>query len=57
MSSDWDDEWRPGGSIEECCESAGIDSESIARGVIAFAEDFPQRMEELGAMLGQARDG
>lgn len=55
MSSDWDDEWRPGGSIEECCESAGIDPESIARGVIAFAEDWPQRLQELEAMFGEAR--
>jgi len=55
MSSDWDDGWRPGGSVEEVCENAGIDAESIARGVIAFAEDWEMRMEELEAMLGQAR--
>ncbi|MBK7671197.1 MAG: transketolase [bacterium] len=55
MSSDWDDEWRPGGSPEDVCENAGLDAESIAQGVIAFAEDWSERMKELGTMLGQAR--
>ncbi len=55
MSSDWDDEWRPGGSTEDVCENAGIDAESIARGVIVFAEDWHLRMKELESMLGQAK--
>ncbi len=55
MSSDWDDQWRPGGSVDEVCESAGIDPDSLARGVIAFAEEYEARMGELEAMLGQAR--
>lgn len=55
MSSDWDDEWRPGGSTEDVCENAGIDAESIARGVITFAEDWHLRMKELESMLGQAK--
>jgi transketolase len=55
MSSDWDDMWRPGGSLEEVCESAGIDTDSLAKGVIAFAEDWEVRMKELEVMLGSAR--
>jgi transketolase len=55
MTSDWDDMWRPGGSLDEVCENAGIDPESIARGVVAFAEDFEARMKELDTMLGHAR--
>jgi len=55
MSSDWDDMWRPGGSVDEVCESAGIDPESLAKGVVAFAEDYGKRMEELGAMMEEAR--
>ena len=39
LSSDRDDSWRPGGSIAEVCIDAGIDPESIAKGVVAFAED------------------
>jgi len=55
MSSDWDDQWRPGGSLEEVCESAGLDTESLAKGVITFAEDFDLRMQELELLLGDAR--
>jgi transketolase len=55
MSSDWDDMWRPGGSLDEVCDSAGIDIDSLVNGVVAFAEDWPQRMKELEYMLGEAR--
>ncbi len=55
MSSDWDDQWRPGGSLAEVCESAGIDTESLVKGVVAFAEDFDLRMQELELLLGDAR--
>jgi transketolase len=55
MTSDWDDMWRPGGSLDEVCANAGLDPESIANGVIAFAEDWQKRMKELEFMLGEAR--
>ena len=55
MSSDWDDQWRSGGSGEEMCESAGIDTASITRGVVCFAEDFEKRMTELEMMMQGAR--
>ena len=55
MSSDWDNEWRPGGSIVESCQSARIDAESVAPGVIRFANDYEKRMAELDEMLGTAR--
>ena len=55
MSSDHDDMWRPGGSVDEVCESAGIDPKSIAAGVVAFAKDHAKRMTELGGMLDKAK--
>ena len=55
MSSDWDDMWRPGGSLDEVCESAGLDIESITKGVIAFAEDHEVRMKDLELLLDDAR--
>ncbi len=55
MSSDWDDQWRPGGSLDEVCESAGIDTESLVKGVISFAGDYGARMEELEYMMKDAR--
>ena len=55
MTSDWDDLWRPGGSVDEVCVSAKIDPESIAAGVVAFGKDHVKRMAELDGMLGAAR--
>jgi transketolase len=55
MSSDWDDQWRPGGGLDDVCESAGIDPESITKGVIAFAEDYDIRMNELGHLVEAAK--
>ncbi len=55
MSSDWDDEWRPGGSVSEVCTNARIDAPAVAEGVIRFARDHDKRMAELEKMLGSAR--
>jgi transketolase len=55
LSSDRDDRWRPGGSVDEVCESAGIDPAAIAAGVIRFAREHERRMEELADMLAGAR--
>jgi len=55
MSSDWDDQWRPGGSLEDVCESAGIDCDSLTNGVVAFAEDCDQRLDELTHLVDAAR--
>ncbi len=54
LSSDWDDKWRPGGSLDEVCLSAKIDPESIRDGVVKFARDHKQRMETLDGMLKRA---
>ena len=55
LSSDRDDQWRPGGSLDEVCTDAGIDPEGIVKGIVAFANDHDKRMAELKSMLGQAR--
>jgi len=55
MSSDRDDRWRPGGSIDEVCQDAGIDPVSIAAGVVRFANVYEERMTKLGSMLEDAR--
>ncbi len=56
LSSDWDNQWRPGGSLDEVCASAKIDPESIRDGVLKFARDYEQRMQILSGMMQQARD-
>jgi len=54
MSSDWDDEWRVGGSVDEVCEDAHIDPVSLAAGVIRFARDHGERMARLKEMMEAA---
>jgi transketolase len=55
MSSDFDNRWRTGGSVDEICTEAHIDPEWIARGVIAFARAHDERMAKLGKMVEAAR--
>jgi len=50
ISSDWDNRWRTGGSVEEVCEEAHISPEWIFKGIERFVADRSQR-------LGRLRDG
>jgi len=54
LSSDWDDGWRVGGSVDEVCEDAKIDPASLAAGVIRFARDHETRMARLREMMEAA---
>jgi transketolase len=47
MSSDWDDRWRTGGSVEELKKEARIDPESLWAGIQRFAREREQRMRAL----------
>jgi transketolase len=50
LSSDRDNRWRTGGSVDEICTEAGIDPEAIAAGVIKFAREHDQRLSQLKQM-------
>lgn len=47
MSSDWDDRWRTGGSVEELKVEARIDPASLWQGIAKFAAERQQRLAEL----------
>jgi transketolase len=47
MSSDWDDRWRTGGSVEELKREAHIDPDSIWEGIRRFAADRKKRLAAL----------
>ena len=47
MSSDWDDRWRTGGSVEELKREAHIDPDSLWDGIERFAREREQRLAEL----------
>jgi len=47
MSSDWDNRWRTGGSVEEVKREAQIDPESLLKGIQRFAKDRTKRLSGL----------
>ncbi|MBD3168722.1 MAG: transketolase [candidate division Zixibacteria bacterium] len=47
LSSDWDDNWRGGGSVKTVVEDAHLSSEWILKGIKRFAEDREKRLERL----------
>ena len=47
MSSDWDNRWRTGGSVEELKKEAHIDPESLWAGIQRFASERRQRLERI----------
>ena len=49
LSSDWDDRWRTGGSVEELKVEAHIDPESVWQGIARFAADRENRLARLRA--------
>jgi transketolase len=48
LSSDWDNRWRTGGSVEEVRQEAHIDPDSIWEGIARFAGDREKRLSRLG---------
>jgi len=48
MSSDWDDRWRTGGSVDEIVAEAHLDPESLAEGIQLFAKDREKRLRLMG---------
>jgi transketolase len=47
MSSDWDDRWRTGGSVEELKVEAHIDPDHLWDGIGKFAKDREKRLVRL----------
>jgi len=47
MSSDWDDRWRTGGSVDEVRREAHIDPESLWRGIARFAAERSERLRRI----------
>jgi transketolase len=48
MSSDWDDRWRTGGSVDEIIAEAHLDPESLAEGIKLFCADREKRLRLMG---------
>jgi transketolase len=54
LSSDWDDRWRTGGSVDEVIAEAHLDSEHILAAIERFAADRPDRLRRLRDALDGA---
>ena len=54
LSSDWDDRWRTGGSVEEVMEEAHLDSGHILEAVERFARERPDRLRRFRDRLAAA---
>jgi transketolase len=47
MTSDWDDRWRTGGSLDEVIAEAHLDPDSLWEGICRFARDREVRLGRL----------
>ncbi|HAR40250.1 MAG TPA: transketolase [Coprothermobacter sp.] len=47
LSSDWDNNWRTGGTLEEVIEEAHLDPQSIFQGIERFVSDREKRLARL----------
>ena len=45
MGSDWDDQWRTGGSVEEIVREAHLDPEHLLEGLGRFADEREERLQ------------
>ncbi len=55
MSSDWDDRWRTGGTVDEVLEEAHLSREWLIGGIQRFVGERAQRLERVTAELAAAR--
>jgi transketolase len=51
LSSDWDDRWRTGGSVDEVIEEAHLDEAHILTALERFAAERPDRRRRLRELL------
>jgi transketolase len=51
LSSDWDDRWRTGGTLDEVIEEAHLDSAHILEGIERFVRERPARLQGLRERL------
>ncbi len=45
MTSDWDNKWRTGGTVEEVIKEAHLDPENLLKGIKKFVEEKKKRRE------------
>jgi transketolase len=54
LSSDWDNRWRTGGSVDEVVEEAHLSPKWILEGIQRFAKERTQRLKTLRARFDES---
>ena len=54
MASDWDNEWRTGGSVEDVVDEAHLSPEWLLKGIGKFARDREKRLGRIRQLAGGA---
>ena len=54
LTSDWDDRWRTGGTVDEVMEEAHLSSEHILCGIERFVRDRESRLTQLRSAVEAA---
>jgi transketolase len=57
MSSDWDNRWRTGGTVDEVLDEARLTPDWILRGIDRFVRDRRARLDHLGKAISDALEG
>ena len=57
LSSDWDNRWRTGGTLDEVIEEAHLSPDWVLAGIERFARERPARLARLRQMLEAAEKG
>jgi transketolase len=55
MSSDWDNRWRTGGTVDEVLEEAHLSPDWVLKGIERFVAERSKRLDKLQAGIEQAR--
>jgi transketolase len=53
LSSDFDNNWRTGGSVDEVVEEAHLSPKWLMEGIRRFAKDRDQRLKRARDLLGK----
>jgi transketolase len=54
LTSDWDDRWRTGGTVDEVIAEAHLSPEHLLAGIERFAKDRPARLARLKEIVAAA---
>jgi transketolase len=57
LSSDWDDRWRTGGTVDEVIDEAHLGPEHILEGIERYVRDRDARLERLRDLVASVERG